>query len=422
MTRPSILVLAPTAPAATGGGLAMRIGVFVGALARVGRVDVVIAPLFGPPTAPALAWPARLANRVAVVDPRGRLDSHFALLARLTDPDARAEAFAHYGKPSLTAALTAEVAAEIATATADRAYDLVHVARGYMAPLALSLPIAAPGGGRPILTLDADEDDARFARRKAAMRRRQGDLYAARILDLEARAYERIAAQTLPAFAKVWVSSRQDLKSLHGSAPKAALELAANSAAPVPLRPRDRERPGHARLLFVGALGYEANHEAVVWFLRRVWPRLRHVAGLEFDIVGAAPSPALRRLARQRGVRLHGFQPDLAPFYHRATLVVAPLRTGAGTRIKIVEAAMHGAPVVATALAAEGLTLGAGRHIWLADRPEDFARAIVEALRHPQRRLRLAQAARAAVQRGNDRARIVARIAAQAETLLAART
>ena len=243
--------------------------------------------------------------------------------------------------------------------------------------------------------------------------------HAARILDLEALAHQRIAEQTLSAFAKVWVSSRQDLKSLHRSAPHASLELAANSTTAGPPRPRGDGRSLHPTLLFVGALGYEPNDEAVTWFLRRVWPRLRHVAGLDFDIVGAAPSPALRRLARRPGVRLHGFQPDLAPFYRRATLVVAPLHTGAGTRIKIIEAAMHGVPVVATTLAAEGLPLHAGRHLWLADRPEDFARAILEALSHPRQRARFAHAARAAVLRGNDRNRIVVQIAVQASALAA---
>jgi len=400
----------------------MRAGTFVEALARVGHVDVVIVPLFGSPTAAALARLARLTDRVAIVDPRGRLDSHFSLIARLADPDAQAEAFARYGRPSLTAPLTVEVAAEVAAATAGRHYDLVHVARTYLAPLALSLPLTAPGGGRPVLTLDADENDPRLMQRQATIRRRQGSDHAARILDLEALAHQRIAAQTLPAFAKVWVSSRQDMNSLHRLVPGAPLELAANGTAPGPLRPRRRGRPPRATLLFVGALGYEPNDEAVTWFLRRVWPRLRHVAGLEFDIVGAAPSPALRRLARRQGIRLHGFQPNLAPFYRQSTLVVAPLRTGAGTRIKIIEAAMQGVPVVATTLAAEGLPLHAGRHLWLADRPEDFARAIVEALRHPMQRARLARAARAAVLRGNDRSRIVAQIAVQARALLAAGT
>lgn len=422
MTRPAILVLAPTAPAATGSGLAMRAGAFVEALARVGRLDIVIVPLFGPPAEPALAWLGRLSERITVVDPRGRLDSHFALIARLSDPVAQAAAFARYGRPSLTAALTVEVAAEVAAATAGRTYDLVHVARSYLAPLALSLPLKADGGAPPPLTLDADEDDARLMRRSAAARRRQGNRHAARILDLEALAQERIVAQTLPAFAKVWVSSRQDLKSLGRSGPGAALELAANGTTACPTRLRGKGRRHRPTLLFVGALGYEPNDEAVAWFLGRVWPHLRHVAGLRLDIVGAAPSPALRRLARRRGVRLHGFQPDLAPFYRRATLVVAPLRTGAGTRLKIIEAAMHGVPVVATTLAAEGLPLDAGRHLWLADRPQDFARAIVEALAHPQRRGRLARAARTAVLHGNDRSRIVARIAAQADALLTART
>lgn len=420
MTRPAILVLAPTAPAAGGSGLAMRAGAFAEALARIGRVEIVVVPLFGPPAPAALAWLARYADRVTVIDPRGRLDSHFALVARLADPGARAEAFARYGRPSLTAPLTVEVAAEVAAATAGRAYDLVHVARAYLAPLALSLPLTTAGGARPLLTLDADEDDARFARRRAVAERRLGRPDDARILDLEARAHERIAAETLPAFARVWVSSRQDMESLRKAAPDAAFDLAPNGAAAGPFRRRS-ERAGRASLLFVGALGYAPNDEAVTWFLNRVWSRLHHVAGLELDIVGASPSPALRRLARRRGVRLHGFQPDLAPFYRRAALVIAPLRSGAGTRIKIVEAAMRGVPVVATTLAAEGLPLAAGRHIRLADRPEDFARAIVEALRHPAESTRLARAARAAALRGNDRSGIVARIAAQADALLAAR-
>ena len=67
--------------------------------------------------------------------------------------------------------------------------------------------------------------------------------------------------------------------------------------------------------------------------------------------------------------------PDLRPHYERASVVVAPLRWGGGTRLKILEALAMGKAVVATTLAAEGIDLRPGVNLEIADAPEDFARA-----------------------------------------------
>ena len=73
-----------------------------------------------------------------------------------------------------------------------------------------------------------------------------------------------------------------------------------------------------------------------------------------------------------------------------ATLVVAPLRLGSGTRIKILEAFAHRVPVVATSVGAAGLTVKDREHLLIADDPESFARACLELLDNSALRSRLA--------------------------------
>jgi glycosyltransferase involved in cell wall biosynthesis len=110
-------------------------------------------------------------------------------------------------------------------------------------------------------------------------------------------------------------------------------------------------------------------------------------------LVGGGCPPELARLARRAGARSLGAVDDLAAVYRRATLAVAPLRCGGGTRIKIVEAALARVPVVATPFGAAGLPLRDGRDLWLADGAADFADAVVEALGDGAERARRADSA-----------------------------
>ena len=94
------------------------------------------------------------------------------------------------------------------------------------------------------------------------------------------------------------------------------------------------------------------------------------------DLVGRAPGPLVQRLAEgDPAVRLHADVEDLADFYAAADAVVAPIRAGGGTRIKLLEAFAHRVPVVTTPLGAEGLDVRDGIHVLLAETPAELAAA-----------------------------------------------
>ena len=89
-----------------------------------------------------------------------------------------------------------------------------------------------------------------------------------------------------------------------------------------------------------------------------------------------------------------------------------PLRAGGGTRIKVLEAFAHGRPVIATTLGAEGLHVGHGEDIWLADRPVDMAAACIRLAGDRDLRRRLADGGRRTLAAHYDADKVKAGIAA----------
>lgn len=162
-------------------------------------------------------------------------------------------------------------------------------------------------------------------------------------------------------------------------------------------------RPEPAReevVFFVGDLAWPPNAEAIRWFCREIWPhviRLRPSA--HADIRGRGTPQDLTR-NQPTGVSILGEVSDTRPFWGRAAVAVVPLRAGGGTRLKILEAAACGVPVVSTAVGAEGLGFADGIEILLRDDAEGFARAVAGLLSDPGARRQQAAAARAKVERG----------------------
>ncbi|AFL74603.1 glycosyltransferase [Thiocystis violascens] len=133
-------------------------------------------------------------------------------------------------------------------------------------------------------------------------------------------------------------------------------------------------------LLFIGAFAHPPNADAVRWLIRDILPLARaRLPGLHCHLIGADPPAAIRALAAQAGagVTLHGYVPDVKPWFDQCRLSVAPLRYGAGVKGKINQSLAHGLPVVATGMAAEGMFLVDGESVLLAETPADFAAAIV---------------------------------------------
>lgn len=142
-------------------------------------------------------------------------------------------------------------------------------------------------------------------------------------------------------------------------------------------------------VLFTGALWREENDEAVRWLLDQVWPQvLAAVPQARLVLAGDGPTPAARELAAALpGVTVTGALPDLEECYLRAGVFVAPLRTGGGLKFKVPQAMLHGLPVVATTVAAEGVVEVApeGAFWAVADDPAGVVAALVGALTEPAR-------------------------------------
>ncbi|WP_299038891.1 glycosyltransferase [uncultured Pseudokineococcus sp.] len=136
---------------------------------------------------------------------------------------------------------------------------------------------------------------------------------------------------------------------------------------------------------FVALLSWAPNVDAATWFTTAVWPLVRErVPGARLQLVGRNPAPAVQRLAGD-DVEVTGTVPDLAPWYARTRVAVAPLRSGGGSRLKILEALAHARPVVATAVGAEGLEDLVGRGVVVADDPAAMAAEVVALLQDPRR-------------------------------------
>lgn len=127
-------------------------------------------------------------------------------------------------------------------------------------------------------------------------------------------------------------------------------------------------------LLFVGALDYVPNISGLKWFLESIFPGVKErYRDIRLLVVGRRPTEDLVAKCREYpGVELHPDVPDVGPYYERCGAVVIPLLSGGGTRIKILEAAMAGRPVLSTPLGAHGLGCVDGVQLMLFTDGESF--------------------------------------------------
>ena len=130
-------------------------------------------------------------------------------------------------------------------------------------------------------------------------------------------------------------------------------------------------------ILFVGFMSYRPNEEGVLWFCKKVAPLIQEKVKVNFhiSIVGFSPTKEVRNLAVASNITITGGVDSVIPYYQKADLVIAPIRYGGGTRIKIIEAMSQRLAIVSTTIGAEGLIIKHGENILIADTPEQFAEA-----------------------------------------------
>jgi len=210
----------------------------------------------------------------------------------------------------------------------------------------------------------------------------------------ECRRLRRLECAACSNVGAVWACSERDRQIL----------LRYNHAVPVAVVPnvvdvaeyKATENDDGRTVVYVGAMDWLPNRDAVEFFVFNVMPELRRLRPeARFVVAGREPPSAFRkRLERVPGVSFTGTLPDLRPQIGQAAVCAVPLRIGSGTRLKIIEAAAMAKAVVSTTIGAEGLSLKDRVEIIIADEPKEFAREIATLLADRQRRLKLGQAAR----------------------------
>lgn len=146
-------------------------------------------------------------------------------------------------------------------------------------------------------------------------------------------------------------------------------------------------------LVFTGKMDYRPNIDAVVWFANSILPLVRsQIPEAEFVIVGQKPTKAVWELKNIKGIVITGAVEDARSYIGGASVYVAPLRMGGGTRFKLLEAMALRRPIVSTTLGVEGFAVQNGRELCLADTAANFAEAVVALLRDPAKRQALGEA------------------------------
>jgi glycosyltransferase involved in cell wall biosynthesis len=185
--------------------------------------------------------------------------------------------------------------------------------------------------------------------------------------------------------------------------PEATIEVVPNGVETAASRPDPAIQPEPHTLIYTGAVTYSANLDAVNYFVRDVWPLVRARAPqAAFAVTGGTGKVDINALAAHPGVKFTGYLPDIRPVIQKSWALVVPLREGSGTRLKILEAMALGVPVISTTKGAEGLNVKHGENILIADQPAELADTIRTLFDDTALRAKLAENARALVERDYD--------------------
>lgn len=181
------------------------------------------------------------------------------------------------------------------------------------------------------------------------------------------------------------------------------IEIVPNGVDTTNLRPDESATPQPYSLIYTGAVTYNANYDAVAYFIREILPLVRErIPQAHLTVTGGTGSVDISDLAKQPGVTFSGYLPSVAAAIQNSWALVTPLRVGGGTRLKILEAMALGTPVISTSKGVEGLDVTADENVLLADTPQAFADAVCRLFQDETLRTRLAASGRSLVETKYD--------------------
>jgi len=280
-----------------------------------------------------------------------------------------------------------------------RTYDALHADQLWMAPYGMQDDV--PVGLR---VLDQHNAVFQVPRRMAEHHRNPAIRMLLHHESTRLEAYEREACRRFDRV--VWVTEEDRRAVLPAHEDRGAGDTVIPIAADPGERPRIvRTRP--FRVTFLGGLHWPPNREGAAWFLDRVWPRIAGaVPSAVLTVLGRDGAKALPKAHEHSRVEITGYVDDPRPYLAETAAFVVPLKSGAGMRVKILDAWCWGVPIVSTTVGAEGLRAVHDDNLLIADDAEAFADAVIRLAREPRVAARLADGGRATVERDYDWRRV----------------
>lgn len=197
------------------------------------------------------------------------------------------------------------------------------------------------------------------------------------------------------------LTSERDERLLRRDLPSTRTAIVPNGADTSFFRPQAAP-PEPMTIAFFGQISYYPNTDGLLFFLREVMPRLKQThPRVTLLIIGMSP-PEVISAYEGDDVIVTGVVDDIRPYLERASVIIAPLRIGGGTRLKILEAMAMGKPVVSTRIGAEGIDVTDGQDILLADSAGEFAARVRQVLDDPVLARQLGGAARRLIEQRYD--------------------
>jgi len=244
--------------------------------------------------------------------------------------------------------------------------------------------------------LDLDELESAARERLAKLHLKLGCPEISREIQIEAEMYRDLETIFLPRFERIITASNLETDHLQKNLPNVLIETWPNIIFPPALKiPPKQNNLADCRLLFIGNMEHFPNRDAIRFAVQEVLPQVQRLAPhrqVILQVIGSGAEAFRRDFADLSQIEWLGAVKDLALFYAKADIVIVPLRTGGGTRIKILEALAYQKAVVSTQIGAEGLGILHDRELLLADEPADMAAACAELLVNNEKQTRLAKA------------------------------
>lgn len=280
--------------------------------------------------------------------------------------------------------------AEMMTRLASKGFDAVHADQLWMAPYAAS----CPNVGIRVL----DQHNAVF-KVPARLAKQQSNPVIRALVNREASKLEAFERNTIGEFDDVVWVSEEDRAEFKGVATKAGRVQPVIPIAVDPLERQPMSRRDPFRVTFLGGLHWPPNAEGVRWFVEQGWSRVAQaVPNAVLTVVGKGslgkydPGPYGSR------IDVTGYVENVDRYIAETAVFIVPLQTGAGMRVKILDAWCWGLPIVSTTVGAEGIKTSDGDDLLIADEPAVFAEHVVRVLEDHALASRLSDGGRAAVE------------------------